>query len=364
MASPAVVEPFEDAVGRAEDGDRFEHLQAGEDFRSETDHRGARFARHHDVDELVERRIFGLLPFLETVVEELEVLVFLGVHDGGSDGVEGLDDDFAGLDAATGAAGYLAEQLECAFATTKIGKVERDVGGNDSDQGDVGEIEALCDQLGSDQDVFFTAAEVSDYLFDRAFLLGDIAVETRDSGVGELLDDEFFDLFGADSERLNLGALALGADLRSAFLVAAMVAFELIVAAVVAEGDGARRAFPLASAVAAHEERRVGAAVEEQDRLVAGFEGLFEFFGEERAEKGRVSTAVTGAEIFDEDFGQDGRRGSVGEGEQGEFVGVAFFLVSFGLGEVLDAGGCAAEDQWAIVLLAEEPGDGSGLVAR
>ena len=78
-----------------------------------------------------------------------------------------------------------------------------------------------------------------------------------------MLDHEFFDLFSADSERLDFRAFAFGANFRGAFLVAAMMAFEFVVAAVIAEGDGTGRTFPLAAAIAAHEERRVGPAIEE-----------------------------------------------------------------------------------------------------
>ena len=132
MPSPSVIESFKDAIGGAEDRNLFESLEAGKDFCSEADDRRAGFARHHDVDQLVIGRILSLAPLLQAMVEELEVLVFLGEDDGGSGGVKRLDDDFAGLDASPGAAGDLAQQLESTFAAAEVRQVERDVGGNDS----------------------------------------------------------------------------------------------------------------------------------------------------------------------------------------------------------------------------------------
>ena len=119
----------------------------------------------------------------------------------------------------------------------------------------------------------------------------------------------------------------------------------------IAERDGATRTFPLAAAVAAHEERGVRAAVEEEDRLVSGFESLFELFGKERSEEGRMSAPVTGAEVFDKDLRQDGGRGSIWQSQQSEFCGVTFFFIGLCFGKVFDAWGRAAEHERAVMFV-------------
>src|SRR5208282_4086348 len=68
-------------------------------------------------------------------------------------GVIGFDEDFAGEFAAACAAGNLREELKRAFGGAKIGTAEREVGGNNSDQGDALKVVALGDHLRAHQDV-------------------------------------------------------------------------------------------------------------------------------------------------------------------------------------------------------------------
>ena len=65
----------------------------------------------------------------------------------------GLDQHPARLVAAPGAAGDLLDLLEAALGGAQIAAVEPEVGIDHADQGQVGEMIALGDQLGADDDV-------------------------------------------------------------------------------------------------------------------------------------------------------------------------------------------------------------------
>ena len=77
---------------------------------------------------------------------------------GGFDGVVlrgvGLDDDAAAEGAAPSTAGEgLVEELEGAFAGAEVGEMEGDVRGDDADECDERDVEALRYHLGADEDV-------------------------------------------------------------------------------------------------------------------------------------------------------------------------------------------------------------------
>ena len=110
------------------------------------------------------------------------------------------------------------------------------------------------------------------------------------------------------------------------------------------------------AAVAAHEERGVGAAVEEEDGLLAPLEGADEPLAQVVAQDAGAALAVPLGQVADEHLGKPRLGGALGEGEQGE-------LVALGLGVALDAGGGGAEDDRAAVEAAEGEGHLLGVVA-
>ncbi len=66
-------------------------------------------------------------------------------------GVVGLDEDFAGEVAASGASADLGEELEDAFGGAEVGHAEGVVGADDADEGDAVDVVALGDHLGADE---------------------------------------------------------------------------------------------------------------------------------------------------------------------------------------------------------------------
>jgi len=112
--------------------------------------------------EVGEGGVAELLTHIEFLGDEAIEVVVTGELDGGTVWSGSLDDDFAGQVAATGAAGDLGEELEGALAGAEVGGVEGEVGIEDSDEGDVREVESLGDHLGAEEDINLLGAEVAE----------------------------------------------------------------------------------------------------------------------------------------------------------------------------------------------------------
>ncbi len=146
--------------------------------------------------EALEGGIEELLAELDfLVVEALEIMA-TGVLDGGMEGGEGLDEDFAFDIAAAGAASDLGEELKGAFAGAEVGEVQAEVGMDDADEGDVGEVEAFGDHLGADEDVDAAEAEVGEDTAEVVLALEGIGVHAGDAGIGCWWGCGFFGGFG------------------------------------------------------------------------------------------------------------------------------------------------------------------------
>ena len=94
------------------------------------------------------REVVFLAEF-EFLFDEAEEVVVARELDGGAVGDEGLDEDFAFHFAAARASGDLGEEGEGALASAEVGGVEGEVGIEDADEGDVGEVEAFGNHLGA-----------------------------------------------------------------------------------------------------------------------------------------------------------------------------------------------------------------------
>src|SRR5262249_5352720 len=95
-------------------------------------------------------------------------------------GIDRLDDRFARLIAAAGAAGDLCEQLERALRGTKIGDPEPDISRDDADEGHARKVVPLRDHLSTDQDIDLAIPESRQQRAERAFPANGVAIEARD----------------------------------------------------------------------------------------------------------------------------------------------------------------------------------------
>src|SRR4051812_37628396 len=99
---------------------------------------------------------FAKLEFLLEIAGEV---VMPGELNRGREGRVGLNEDFPRCFAPAGPTSDLGEQLKGAFACPEVRQVEREIGVDDSDERDVGEMEALRDHLRTDQDVDLAGAK-------------------------------------------------------------------------------------------------------------------------------------------------------------------------------------------------------------
>ena len=117
--------------------------------------------------------------------------------------------------AASGAAGHLGEQLEGALGGAEIGHAEADIGGDDADQGDVGNVVALGDHLRADQHVVVAFAEILQDGFVLALAGDGVAIEARDARGGKARCSSSSTRLAADAEEVDVLAIALGALARA-----------------------------------------------------------------------------------------------------------------------------------------------------
>ena len=180
-------------------------------------------------------------------------------------GIVGLDEDAARLVAAPGAAGDLLDLLEAALGGAQVAALQAEVGVDHADQGEVGEMIALGDELGADDDVDLARLHRAT---NSAALPGDQIVSRGDDR-GARVGEEGRDLVG---DALDAGAagdqavllVAFGAQPRRRHDMAAMVAGEAVHQPVLDHPGGAIGALEAVAAGAAQGQRRVAAAVEEQ----------------------------------------------------------------------------------------------------
>ena len=85
-----------------------------------------------------------------------------------------------GAVAPPGPSDRLREQLVRPLRGPLVGEVQRDVGGHDADQRDLGHVEALGHEAGPDQDVEPARRERVEHPVGGALALDDVAVQAAD----------------------------------------------------------------------------------------------------------------------------------------------------------------------------------------
>ena len=159
--------------------------------------------------------------------------------------------------------------------------MERGVRGDDADERDAWEVEALRDHLGADEDVDLLALEGRERLLVVLAAAHRVGVHAPDAGLRERLGELRLDALAAHAEEAQARARAARALLGNAPLLAARVAHEPVDLAVVGEADVALLAREALLAAGAPQDRDVAAAVQEQDRLLLRLERLLEVRAQE-----------------------------------------------------------------------------------
>ena len=129
--------------------------------------------------------------------------------DGGMVGLVGLNDDVGVLMATIGAADDLSEKLKSAFFGGEIWEGETGIGLDDAEGGEEGEIEALGDGLGADDDVDVAVLDFVVAGLER-FVSDSIGVKAGDFGFGEEFLEFGFEEFCAETFVDDIGVMTFG----------------------------------------------------------------------------------------------------------------------------------------------------------
>ncbi len=188
-------------------------------------------------------------------------------------GLAGLDQHASTALTATRPPRNLDNQLGEVFGAPEVAAEQAAVGIEDADQGDAGKIVPLGQHLGADEDAGLAPADRFEEFVQPPATPRAVTVDADDGGIREALREQAFGLFSALANRVQTLLAAFRAYPGDSLLVAAVVAAQAVVVAVIGQPGIAVRAFNGGAALEAHDDRREAPAVDEQQHLVAGFQG-------------------------------------------------------------------------------------------
>ena len=287
--------------------------------------RGSDSAREHDPDQVRERRVAQRRAAARARRRGSRrrrgaaAWAMLGAPRG-----QGLDDHPPAGRAAAAAPGELGDHREGPLLGAEVGEAQGRVGVDDRAQGHLGEVVALGDHLGADEDA--RSRPRRSRRGSRAWAPRPAAVSesSRKTGIGPRRSrQQLLDPLGAGAGPRERGRAALGAGARQRLGVGAVVADEAPAAAVDDQRDVAVGAAPVAAAGAAVEPGGEAAAVDHHDRLGARRADRLERLpggrrgaGPERGSASRMSSTSTGG------IGRPStRRGSSSRGSSSQLSG-------------------------------------------
>src|SRR6476620_390322 len=116
---------------------------------------------HGDQDRVFEWREITSFAELELLLEiSGEIMVPRKLNRGTERRVR-LHENFAVCLAAAGASCHLCEKLESAFAGAKIGKMQREIGVDDTDKRHVRKMQTFRDHLSANENIDLAGAKIS-----------------------------------------------------------------------------------------------------------------------------------------------------------------------------------------------------------
>ena len=188
--------------------------------------------------------------------------------------IQGLDNRFARLLAAAGAAGDLRQQLKRPLRGTEVCRAETHVGRHHADERDARKIVSLRDHLRPDEHVDLAVAESRQQRGQRPSAANRIAVEPRDARRPTQPLDLRLDALGAESGLLQIRAGAQRTRGRNARGVVTVVAPRAPrpTFAVNHQRDTAVGAIQRPRALTAEHGGREAAPIQEDERLLLAIE--------------------------------------------------------------------------------------------
>ena len=272
---------------------------------------------NQDIGQGAERRVAQGSPELQFLLVEQPAIVRGGETDGIVLGLDGLHQDDARDVAASRAPGHLRQQLEGALGRPEVRHAQSDVGVHYAHQRDVRDVVALGDHLRAHQNVITAFAEsVQDGLVGALPGHG-VAVHARDARLGKLPVQLFFHPLATDAQKVDVLALALGAELGDRLGVIAVVAQHAAVAPVERKRHRTVNALQPLAASPAGEEAGEATPVQQQHGLLAVGEPFADGADELPGESGLLARLEEfGPHVDERHLGQGTLFDALGEFEQ------------------------------------------------
>src|SRR5262249_46559341 len=201
-------------------------------------------------------------------------------------GLVRLQEAVAAARLASGAARDLMQELERALGRARIAVGETEIGVDDADQVELGEMVTLGDKLRADDEVdaaFLDLLELLAHALDRR---DQVAGKHQHARLRKQRRDLLLDALDAGpagDEAVGRLAFRAGGGLRRR--EAAVMADELAAEAVIDQPGVAMRAGEAKTAGTAQRERRIAAAIEKEQRLLFALDRGLDRFGKARRDE-------------------------------------------------------------------------------
>ena len=187
---------------------------------------------------------------------------------------------------APGTAAGLHQQGKQALRRAEVAGEQAAVGVDGRHQRDAPEVVALGHHLGANQDIDFASVHRPELRFERPFQARAVGIDAGHARARQGQCELLFELLGAAADRLDVEIAAVGAGPRHAFRETAMMAAQRAVALVKDPPGAAVRAAALPGTRAAVQHRRVAAAVEQHQALLAAGQSRLQRLQQGRREGG------------------------------------------------------------------------------
>lgn len=171
-------------------------------------------AGQDEIDQVPEGRVTEFLPESDLLGIEGVKVVIEGAGDSIVLGRVGLNQHPPRQITAAGPSRHLGEEGEGPFGGTEVGKIESEIGIDDADEGDAGEIVSFGNHLRADEDVDLSRQHRFDNLAMCALVAGGVAIHAADTRLGKGRPQLFFEAFCPGADRFQIDAVAGRAERR------------------------------------------------------------------------------------------------------------------------------------------------------
>ena len=193
--------------------------------------------------------------------------------DDGKRGTSGLEEHLSSPTLTACPACHLSHHGEGVLIGTEVGLVEHGVGREDAHDGDTSEVETFGDHLGADEEVGLATGELGDDAFVGVTGAGGVEVHTGDACLGEGGRDDVLYFLCACPTVVEVDVATLRTGGGHTHGVATIVATEGVGGFMVSERNVAMGATGTPATLVALDDGGEASTVEEEDGLLATFEG-------------------------------------------------------------------------------------------